>query len=134
MRGADLRVTRYCLHRCEGCCQPAWRRANPGCTPVQVILRGCLRGCDMRAVSRHLTPSLAVSAIALVVAAGSGAAVASPGILIGTRQIKNGAVTTAKLHDQAVTPGKLAALGPYHRVGTSAVPFENGWMNDSVLT
>src|SRR5262245_49000055 len=88
---------------------------------------------DMRAISRHLTPSFAVSVAALVLAVGSGAAVASSGIMIGTSQIKNGAVTTAKLHDKAVTSAKLAGLGPYHLVGTSAVPFENGWTNDTTV-
>ena len=87
----------------------------------------------MKAIPRHLTPSLAVSTVALVLAVGSGAAVASSGIIIGTKQIKNGAVTTPKLHDQAVTSRKLAGLGSYHLVGTSAVPFQNGWVNNTVL-
>jgi hypothetical protein len=79
-------------------------------------------------LARHLSPSLAVSAMAVVLALGSGAAVAASG-LVGTKQIRNGAVTTAKLHDRAVTSGKLAPLGAYHNVGTAAVPFQNGWHN-----
>jgi hypothetical protein len=80
-----------------------------------------------RVLDRHLTPTLAVSALAMVLALGSGVAMASG--LIGTRQIKNGAVTTAKLHDRAVTSAKLAPLGAFHDVGTTAVPFQNGWRN-----
>jgi hypothetical protein len=87
----------------------------------------------MRAVRRHLTPSLALSVLALVLAAGSGAAVASSGIMVGTSQIKDGAVTTAKLANKAVTSAKLAGLGRYHLVGTSAVPFQNGWTNYTAL-
>ena len=49
--------------------------------------------------------SVALSATALFVALGGTALAVSQ---IGTKQIKNGAVTTSKLHDKAVTNAKLA--------------------------
>jgi hypothetical protein len=76
---------------------------------------------------RWMSPSLAVSALALAVALSGGVAMASG--LIGTNQIKNGAVTTAKLHNGAVTTTKLAGPGKYHNVGAAGVPFLNGWSN-----
>ena len=53
------------------------------------------------------SPALAVSIVALVVAMG-GSAVAATTLLIHTKDIANGAVTTGKLHNGSVTNHKLA--------------------------
>jgi hypothetical protein len=79
-----------------------------------------------RALSRRVSPSLAVASVALLFALGGGVALGASG-LVTTKQIANGAVTTPKLHDHSVTSIKLAPLEAYHQVGTSAIPFENGW-------
>lgn len=60
-----------------------------------------------RLKSRRPSPALVVSIVALVVAMG-GSAVAATTLLIHTRNIADGAVTSAKLHDGAVTNHKLA--------------------------
>lgn len=57
---------------------------------------------------RHLkmpSPAMVVALVALFVSLGGASYAATK---IGTRQIKNGAVTTKKLHFQAVTTNKLA--------------------------
>lgn len=53
----------------------------------------------------RISPSLLISAVALSLAV-SGPAVAA--VMIGTSQLKDGAVTTRKIRDEAVTTGKLA--------------------------
>jgi len=82
-----------------------------------------------RTLRRLMSPSLAISALALAVALSGGVAVASVTGLIGTSQIKNGAVTTPKLHNGAVTTPKLAGPGKYHNVGSPGLHFLNGWTN-----
>lgn len=62
-----------------------------------------------RRLARHLTPSLFISVLALVIATSSGAYAA---LTLGqgevhTRNIATGAVTTPKLHDGAVTSRKV---------------------------
>ena len=76
-----------------------------------------------RILGRALSPSLAISALALSLALGGGSALAVAG-LIGTAQIKNGAVTTPKLANGAVTSAKVAAP----KCGNVTV-FTNGWKN-----
>jgi hypothetical protein len=60
-----------------------------------------------RIVGRVLSPSFAISALALSVALSGGSALAAAG-LIGPGQIQNAAVTTPKLANRAVTAPKLA--------------------------
>jgi hypothetical protein len=60
-----------------------------------------------RILGRVLSPSFAISALALSVALGGGSALAAAG-LIGPGQIQNGAVTAPKLANGAVTAPKLA--------------------------
>lgn len=64
---------------------------------------------SMRTASRHLTPSLIISLVALLVATSTGAyAVATLGAGdVRTRHIANGAVTTKKLDKAAVTSPKV---------------------------
>ena len=63
----------------------------------------------LRALSRHLTPSLVISLLALLVATSSGAYAYSrlSNGEVHTRHLAAGAVTTPKLHDGAVTTPKL---------------------------
>jgi hypothetical protein len=86
-----------------------------------------------RILGRALSPSLAISALALSLALGGGSALAVAG-LIGTGQIKNGAVTTPKLANGAVTAPKLAngAVTPAKVAGMvcrNVTVFTNGWKN-----
>ncbi len=78
-----------------------------------------------RILKRFLSPSLAISAVALSLALGSGGAVMASG-LIRSSQINNGAVTTPKLANGAVTPSKLA---PEVCRKVIASRFRNGWHN-----
>ena len=73
-------------------------------------------------LGRALSPSLAISALALSLALGGGTVWAAG--LISTSQIQNGAVTTPKLADGAVTAPKLAAEVCHNVTG-----FKNGWKN-----
>jgi hypothetical protein len=63
----------------------------------------------MSRLSRHLTPSLFISLLALVIATSSGAyaAVALHNGEVKTRHIANGAVTAKKLHGNAVNASKV---------------------------
>jgi hypothetical protein len=72
------------------------------------------------------SPALVISLIALFVALGgtSYAAInALPKNSVGTKQLKNG----------AVTPGKIKGAAPvWHKIGGAGEPaFQNGWTNES---
>jgi hypothetical protein len=66
-----------------------------------------------RNLSRHLTPSLAISLLALLIATSSGAFALSTlrAGEVHTRHLADGAVTTPKLHDGAVTSSKVKDFG-----------------------
>ena len=71
------------------------------------------------------TPSLVISLIALFVALGGtsyAAITALPRDSVGTKQLKN----------NAVTPAKIKAVAPlWHAVGAAGEPaFQNGWVNE----
>lgn len=63
----------------------------------------------MKRFKKMPSPALIVAMVALVAAMGGSA---YAGIKIGTKQIKNGAVTTPKIKNGAVTTGKLKGQVP----------------------
>ncbi len=61
-----------------------------------------------RSIARHVTPSLVISLLALLIATSSGAYALALGVgEVRTRHLATGAVTTPKLDQSAVTSGKV---------------------------
>jgi hypothetical protein len=83
---------------------------------------------------RAPSPALVISVLALFISLGgaSYAAIAAPRNSVGTAQLKNAAVTRAKIKDRAVTARKIAAPTAYHEVGAAGEPpFQNSWGNEN---
>ncbi len=73
----------------------------------------------------------AIALAALFVALGgtSYAAIAIPKNSVGSRQLRNGAVTASKIHSGAITPGKLSSKSFGGRILYFAEIDHNGWQS-----